>query len=273
MDSEPQPVVLTERQRRVLWLLSMGKDRQDIVRAMPGETFGSIKGTRARILQLLNADTAAQAVRNGLLGGHIGPYEDCGTLAAYRRHIKREEPTCPACKRGNRERAETEAALRNRRVQLNPAEVRLLRAFDAGRTVAQVCAAWGVRHHVVKNLTTSVYAALGVSHLPQVVRREAALREARMRGLLGVCRPDPPTPTDRQIRLSDTHVKILRELETGVSFSVAADRLKMHPGTFSSRVSEAYKRLGVDWVDKPQRKDAALRKARALGLLPEPATT
>jgi DNA-binding NarL/FixJ family response regulator len=273
MDTETQSVVLTERQRRVLWLLSVGRTRAEIVLLIPGETDGGVRGACARIYALLNSATAAQAVRNGLLGGHIGPYEDCGTLAAYRRHIKREEPTCPACKRGNRERAETEAALRNRRVRLNEAEVRLLRAFDAGRTMSQICTAWGVHHRVVKNLATSAYAALGVTHLPQVVRREAALREARMRGLLGVCRPDQPTSTDRQVSLSNTHVKILLKLETGASFSAAAEQLKMHPGTFSSRVSEAYKRLGVDWMDKPQRKDAALRKARALGLLPEPATT
>lgn len=274
MTAAPQPVVvLTERQTRILWLQSMGKTRAEIVRDVPGESLGSVKSATARTLRLLNASTTAQAVRNGLLGGHIGPYEDCGTLAAYRRHIKREEPTCAACKRGNRERSETEAALRNRRVRLSEAEVRLLRAFDAGRSVAQICERWNVRHHVIKDLTASAYAALGVSHLPQSVRREAALREARMRGFLGVRMPTQPLPTARQITLSNTQVKILTELERGGSIADVARRLEMHAGTCSTRLSEAYRRLDVAWMEKGTRLPAALRKARALGLLPEPATT
>lgn len=273
MSSPERVIVLTERQRRMLWLLSVGKDRQEIVQAMPGETLGSVKSARNRVFRLLGASTAAQAVRNGLLAGHIGPYEDCGTLAAYRRHIKRDETVCAACKRGNRERAETEAALRNRRVRLSESEVRLLRAFDAGRTVAQICTNWNVGRTVVKTLTASAYAALGVSHLPQSVRREAALREARMRGLLGMQTPVPRTITTREVTLTNTQVKILLELETGVTLTVAAENLGMHPGTCSTRLSEAYRRLDVSWMEKGTRLPAALRRAREHGLLPEPATT
>lgn len=272
MDTAPQPVVLTDRQRLVLWMLSTGRSRTAIA-GETGEPQGTVNSTCVQVLRLLNAATAAQAVRNGLLLGHIGPYEDCGRLSAYRRHIKRDEPICPLCKRGNRERAEIEAARRNRPVRLTQRQVMLLRAFAAGRTAHQTAADWGVTYRQVKRVTEGAYAALGVMHLPLPVRRERAVHEARVRGLLGVQPPSPLHGQTQEIRLSDTHVKILLELETGASFSAAAERLSMQPGSFSSRVSEAYKRLGVDWMDKAARRGAALRKARALGLLPEPATT
>lgn len=272
MDPEPRPTVLTERQTRVLWMLSMGYTREDIVRET-GDASGAVKSACARIFQQLGAATAAQAVRNGLLGGLIGPYADCGSLAAYRRHIKREEPTCPACKRGNRERVETEAALRTRKVELDRAETRLLQAFDAGRTVGQICTAWKCSQSTVKKLTASAYAALGVSHLPQSVRREAALREARARGLLRVRMPDKPLAPPRPVSLTTTQVRILTELETGVSLDEAARRLRMHPGTVSTRLSEVYRALDVAWMNKAERRPEALRRARGMGLLPEPATT
>lgn len=271
MEAEQQTVALTERQTRVLWLLSMGYTREDIIKETE-ETPGTVKSSCARIFRQLGATTAAQAVRNGLLGGLIGPYADCGSLAAYRRHIKREEATCPACKRGNRERVEAEAALQNRRVQLTRAEVRLLQAFDAGRTVEQICSAWQCSHATVKKLTASAYATLRVSHLPQSVRRETALREARARGLLRGRLPEKPLAPPRPASLTKTQVKILIELETGASLSEAAERLKMHPGTVSTRMSEVYRTLDVAWMTKGERLPEALRRARALGLLPEPVT-
>lgn len=268
----PQPVVLTERQSRVLWLLSTGRTREDIWR-MPGETRSSVDHACTRIFCLLGASTAPHAVRNGLLAGHIGPYEDCGTLAAYRRHVKRDEPVCPCCKRGSRERAETEAALKNRRPQLNEAQVRLLRAFVKGRTRSQIAAAWRLSEETVKHLTTATYTALGVAHLPQSVRREAALRQARRHNLLGVQLPDQSRPSGKRIALSDTQVSILLELEKESTLAQTAAKLGMPYGSCASRLSEAYRRLDVAWMDKGTRLPAALRRARALGLLPEPATT
>ncbi|QDN64418.1 helix-turn-helix domain-containing protein [Streptomyces sp. S1D4-14] len=272
MEPEPQPAVLTERQTRVLWLLSMGYTREDIVQKTGWEP-GAVKSACARIFAMLKASTAAQAVRNGLLGGLIGPYVDCGSLAAYRRHIKREETTCPACKRGNRERVEAGAALRNRRVELSKAETRLMQAFDAGRTVDQICSAWGCSQRTVKDLTTSAYATLGVSHLPQSVRRESALREARTRGLLRVRMPDRPLAPPRPITLTKTQVRILVELEAGASLSEAAERLNIHPGTVSTRLSEVYRLTDVTWMNKSGRRAEAINRLRAWGLLPEPATT
>lgn len=272
MEAEQQTVALTERQTRVLWMLSMGYTREDIVRET-GDPPGAVKSACARIFQQLKAATAAQAVRNGLLRGLIGPYADCGSLAAYRRHIKREEATCPACKRGNRERVEAGANLRNRKVELSRPETRLLQAFDAGRSVGQICSAWQCSRATVKKLTASAYTALGVSHLPQSVRREAALREARARGLLRGRLPEKPLAPPRPVSLTKTQVRILMELETGLSLSEAAERLGMHPGTVSTRMSEVYRALDVAWMAKGERLPETLRRVRALGLLPEPATT
>lgn len=263
------PVVLTERQTRVLWLLSTGRSRSDIARE-PGNTEGSVNAACARIFSLLRAASAAQAVRNGLLDGHIGPYEDCGSLAAYRRHIKRDESVCAACKRGNRERLDAEAALR-RPVHFSEAQLRILRALDAGRTREQIAAAWNVRGETVKHVITSIYRDLGVSHLPQSVRREAAMREARRRGLLVGSPPQQRVPV-RVFSLTDTQARILLEMESGATLAETAVRLELRPGTCSTRLSEAYRRLDVAWMEKGKRLPAALRRAREHGLLSEPAT-
>lgn len=271
MEAEPQPVVLTELQRRTLWLLSTGHTCAGIARDT-GKAPGVVRKSCVRLYTLMGAATAAQAVRNGLLAGYIGPYQDCGSLAAHRRHIKRDEPICAACKRGNRERLEAQAAMQNCRAQLGEPEIRLLKAFDAGRTLEQICTRWRISHRAVKDLTASAYNALGVSHLPPVVRREAALREARLRGLLRGTSPAPERTPPTPAHLSETHVSVLLSMESGATLSQTADRLGLRPGTCSTRLSEAYRRLDVGWMEKGQRLPAALRKARALGLIPEPAT-
>lgn len=271
MDAGSQVVVLTERQTRTLWLLSVGHTCAGIARDT-GKAPSVVRKSCVRLYALMDAETAAQAVRNGLLRGFIGPYEDCGSLAAYRRHIKRDEPVCAACKRGNRERLDAEAARQNRRTQLGEPELRLVRAFDAGRTLEQICTRWGISQRALKDLTTSAYDALGVSHLPPVVRREAALREARLRGLLRDAPPATERVSPATAQLSDTHCNILLSMESGATLSQTAVRLNLRPGTCSTRLSEAYRRLDVGWMEKGQRLPAALQRARRLGLLPEPAT-
>ena len=94
-----------------------------------------------------------------------------------------------------------------------------------------------------------------------------------MRGFLGVQPPARPLRPVRQVTLSVTQVNILLEMEKGASINETARRLSMHPGTCSSRLSEAYRRLDVTWMEKGTRLPAALRRAREHGLLPEPAST
>jgi DNA-binding CsgD family transcriptional regulator len=265
-----QVVILTERQRRILWLLSVGRTRDDIAEDVQC-TKGSVNNACIRMFRMLDAVTSAQAVRNGLLNGHIGPYENCGTRSAYRRHLQNDEPVCAACKRGSRERADAEASSRIQ-VQLSKSQLRCLHALGSGHTRAQMAEEWGVRVDTVKYITTSVYAALGVAHLPQSVRREAALREARIRGLLGTAPVRDRGPA-KQVTLTETQAKVLLSMESGATLAQTAERLDLRPGTCSTRLSEAYRRLDVAWMAKGTRLHAALRKARALGLLPEPAVT
>lgn len=273
METAPQPVVLTERQRRVLWLLSTGHTYDSIARDLRSHPV-NVRKSATRIYSLMDASTAAQAVRNGLLHGHIGPDEDCGTsVAAYRRHIKRDEPVCVACKRGNRERMDADAARRIRPVELSKPQLRLLQALDAGRTRDQVADRWGISRELVKRLITATYAELGVNNVPLPARREAALREARARGLLRAPVVPHPRTEKAPVRLSDTHVRILLSMESGATLAQTSQRLNMRQGTCATRLSEAYRRLDVGWMDKGTRLPAALRRARAMGLLPEPAVT
>lgn len=272
MDSEPRPVVLTERQRRVLWLMSTGLTRPAIAKEM-GCQPSTVMSLCNRTLRKLDASNGMHAVRIGLLDGHIGPYDDCGSLAAYRRHIKNDENTCAACKRGNHERMETDALLRSQAGQLAEPHIRLLRAMHAGRTNLQIRQNWRIDERTLERLIASTYTLLGVAHLPTPVRRETALKKAAERGLLAVGPAAPAEAGRPAVRLSQTQIDIFLELETGASINQAAERLGIRPGTCSSRLSEAYQRLDVAWMDKDQRRPRAIRKARELGLLPEPATT
>lgn len=259
-------VVLSERQRRVLWLVSTGRTRDEIATVL-GCSSKAVRGTCERTMRALGASNAAHAVAIGLLTGHIGPYEDCGLLAAYRRHIKRNEAVCAACKRGNRERTEMEAQ-RQARPQLTDAQVRLLRALNAGRSHLQIRQAWNVSERTLEGLITSTYALLGVDRLAPSLRREAALREARVRGLLGVQLPSPVAQSRQNVRLSNTQVRILLEVENGATVTETAERLGIGRNACGSRLSEAYQRLGVAWMDKADRRAEAIRRARAAGLLP-----
>lgn len=268
MDTAPHPVVLTEGQRRVVWLQSVGHTRSGIARKT-GWELSKVKSLCARARRALGAATDAQAVRIGLLDGHIGPYEDCGSLAAYRRHIKRNEVTCPACRRGNRERLDAGASSRLSQMKLSAAEVRVMRALHAGRTVEQIYTQWGVSYRAVREVIDSAYATLGVSGLPRHVRREAALREAAARGFLRGPVPTPSTaPAVPAVRLTKTQVKVLEELDKGASIAETAVARGMSVGTVGSRLSEIYQRLDVAWMDKAERRPCAIRKARELGLLP-----
>lgn len=165
-----------------------------------------------------------------------------------------------------------EALLRSQ-PQLAEPHVRLLRAMNAGRTNLQIRQAWKIDERTLTRLLHATYTLLGVAHLTPAVRREAALREAAQRDLLGTQPPAQPSSDKPPVRLSDTQMRILAELAAGASIREAAARLGLPANTCSSRLSEAYQRLDVSWMDKDTRRPEAIRRARALGLLPEPVVT
>lgn len=61
----------------------------------------TVRGLGHRLLRKLDANTIAHAVHLAHVRGVIGPYPDCGDRAAYQRHIRRREPTDPACRAAN----------------------------------------------------------------------------------------------------------------------------------------------------------------------------
>lgn len=269
MSAASRPVVLPDLQRRVLWLVSQGYTEAGIAKEI-GRSPAAVKGTCGRILRNLCAANAPHAVGIGLRDGHIGPWEDCGTLTAWRRHHQGDETVCASCRRGNADRVALRALLA-RRPKLTEQQVRLLQAFHAGRTRLQIREEWGMSEKALEYITAGTYAALGVDRYAARLRREAALKLAGAMDLLGVQQPSgPPTPGMTTVRLSGKQVEILLRLERGMSITEAAQDMGMSRDSCASRISQAYRVLGVTWLDKDRRRAEAISKARRDGFLPEP---
>jgi DNA-binding NarL/FixJ family response regulator len=266
----PEPV-LRDDQKRILWLLSEGNTYPQIAERT-GSPVTRVQATLSRIIMLLGARNGPHAVRIGLLDGHIGPWEDCGTLAAWRRHIHRDEQTCPACKRGNAERVALQAAMK-RRPRMSTIAVRLLRALDAGQTNKQIRASLDLSENALNLLLADVFDQLGVANYSPRIRRQAALKQARALGLLHIQLPGqkPDASVSVVPELSDVYIDVLLELERGASINETAQRLGISRSTCTSRITYIYNRLGVAWLDKDTRRQEAIRRARAAGLMPEPA--
>ncbi|MFJ4637543.1 helix-turn-helix transcriptional regulator [Streptomyces hygroscopicus] len=63
----------------------------------------TVRGYGHRLMRALGASTIAHAVHLAHSRGLIGPKPDCGTRAAYRRHVVTSEPTDMACRIANTE--------------------------------------------------------------------------------------------------------------------------------------------------------------------------
>lgn len=61
----------------------------------------TVRGYGHRLMRALGASTIAHAVHIAHSRGLIGPKPDCGTRAAYRRHVVAGEPTDMACRVAN----------------------------------------------------------------------------------------------------------------------------------------------------------------------------
>lgn len=75
--------------------LSCLEDALDEEREAAGYRFGVRGGTTPR------ERTMIEMRRKGKVPAHMLPSEPCGTLAAYRRHIRNGEATCDACRAVN----------------------------------------------------------------------------------------------------------------------------------------------------------------------------
>lgn len=100
---------LSPRQREILWHRAQGLSGPQIAR----ETHlavATISYHERIICHTLRATNITHAVHLGHLQHLIGARPDCGDRAAYLRHLRRHEPTCPACKAANAEHAVAQRA-------------------------------------------------------------------------------------------------------------------------------------------------------------------
>ncbi|GAA1887788.1 hypothetical protein GCM10009837_06970 [Streptomyces durmitorensis] len=70
--------------------------------------------------------------------------------------------------------------------------------------------------------------------------------------------------------LTPRQAEVLTAAASGATLAEVAAQLGTPREQVSSRLSEAYKRLGVDWRPRGQRRAAAVRVARERGLIPAP---
>lgn len=259
---------LNPRQARMLWLLSQGLLAPEIAREV-GTTATGVRTSTANLYKRLGVRNAAQAVAYALINGIIGPYEDCGSLAAYRRHHDRDESTCQACRLGNAYRLDNPEVSAGP-VTLTTPQLRLLRAFDAGRSHTQIADAWGVSRPTVERLTTSLYRAFGAQDLPRQLRRPAVLEQARTLKLLSRTPPAvaPPRPFGRVRPLTSMERTVLTVMADGRTITQGAALMGIPRSTLATRLSYAYRRLDVLHLPRAHRRREAVRIAREHGFIP-----
>lgn len=269
-ETKPSWTPLSPREHTFLWLIANGHTSAEA---------GEILKTRAvyeistRLRTKLNVRTLAHAAYRAGELDIIGPHESCGTMAGYRAHQGRHDEPCRACCRvfaAYCERNATTTA-RPRRPDLNAAELRLLRAFDSGRTFKQVCANWDLSPHYLARVRTSLYRKLDVAHLAQGARYQAALAEGRRYGLLHPRRVRPlVVKASRNPRrwgttdLTPLQVKVLAATVNS-SLTEAGRALGIPSPQVSSHLARIYRKLDVLHLPREQRRAAAIETARSRG--------
>lgn len=68
--------------------------------------------------------------------------------------------------------------------------------------------------------------------------------------------------------LTRPQATVLEAAADGSTLAVVAARVGMRREQVAARLSEAYKRLDVAWMDRDERRAAAVRVARKRGLIP-----
>lgn len=264
-DSTPRPF-LAPAEHRYLWLLSQGHTPAEAQRAM-GIGRNPTLGTRLR--EKLASTTTAQALFKAAQLGLVGPHELCGTMRGYRRHHGVHEEACYACRRALAEFTDrTGSPSPFRPAQLTEAELRLLKALDAGRPVKAIARNWGCTTRTLDPVRASLYRKLDVAHLPWLERRPTALEEGRRQGLLRKEKFTAPGRPRRApvTRLTDLEVATLRAVTEGRSLSQAGQLLGGIPGSsVSSKLARVYKKLDVLHHAHGERREAAIKEARNQG--------
>lgn len=268
--SDTKPVdfrPLTTREHRYLWLISQGHT--------PRETFqlmgtGSSPSLATRVKNKLQARTMEHAVFLAVSHDLIGPGMHCGTLDGYREHQSRgDREPCRACRRAFSEYAERQGTPVLQKVRLTEPELRLLQCFDAGRTFKQVLENWGCSRRTLDQVRLDLYRKLDVSHLPQQAKQCAALEAGRRLGYL-VCPVHPPLPgpvgpARRSVPLTELETRTLALLAQGCSLREAGQELGIAGSAVSARLARIYEKLDVLHHGHGERREAAVKQARAQG--------
>lgn len=263
----PMTVLLTPREHRYLWFLSQGYTPRQI---WPLMNCGSSPSTATRIKDKLRARTMEHAVFLACQQDLIGDHCECGTLEGYRAHQGRGDlDPCRACRRAFAEYAERHNGPTLKKVTLTEAELRLLRAYDSGRSFAQVLERWGCARRTLDEVRRNLYRKLDVAHLPQQSKYQAAIDTGRRLGYLRPVSPIPlpeKIPVRREQKLTDLEVRTLRVLAEGASLREAGIVLGgKTSAAISARLAGIYQKLDVLHHGHGERREAAVDEARRQG--------
>jgi DNA-binding CsgD family transcriptional regulator len=89
---------ITELEMGILWWKAQGLPYHAVAFRV-GTTTESAQSAGQRVMRKLGAQDITHAVFLAALRGIIGPYVDCGSLGARKRHEARGEPVCARCRR------------------------------------------------------------------------------------------------------------------------------------------------------------------------------
>lgn len=260
-------VILTPREHCYLWYLSQGYTPRQI---WPLMGCGSSPSTATRVKDKLAARTMEHAVFLACQQALIGEHRECGTLDGYRAHRGRgDHDPCPACRRAFTEYAERHEVPVLTKVILTDPELRLLRAYDSGRTFTQVLERWGCARRTLDDVRRNLYVKLDVAHLPQQSKFQASIDAGRKLGYLRPVAPVPlpeVLPVRHEQKLTDLEVTTLRLLATGASLREAGVQLGgKPPAAISARLAGIYRKLDVLHHGHGARREAAVSEARRQG--------
>lgn len=266
--------LLSIRQRYVLWLMSQGYSTVSAGQQFhPPLKKNVIIDCCLHIRRRLGVRTTAQAVAVGIHTGEIGPYRDCGSRQTYLRHLDNDEDACTACRNANRRWLKEQASPPSPARPLTPVQIKIIRAFDAGRSHRDLQAGWGVSRAKLHRAVADMYIRLGVSQVPRQDRREAALAEARRRGHLrrDATELRPVRTLNASDKLTLKQQRILFAVqptpEGAVSLAQAARNIGITRTSLSTRLCEIYRKLDVTHLPRCEKRTAALRIAQERGLL------
>jgi DNA-binding NarL/FixJ family response regulator len=271
------PSTLSSYQRRVVWLISQGHTvtgAAGIIGTHVQSVKDSLRIARSKLSSRTNAEAVLKAYRLGI----IGAWEICGSRTGYLHHMDLDEDACPACRR-----AHTEWMLKGRflavpedgsgeepaeRVPqpLLPEQVRILKAFQCGRTHREIQAMWGCGRSRLHRLVTDMYVRLCVDDVYRDARREAAIRAGKEQGYLAQEAPvlPPVVLPPGQGVLTEIQVRTLKAVRDR-TLQQAAEFLGIPRSSLSSRLNSVYFKLGVSGLPREDKREAALKEAVNLG--------